>query len=44
MMPLLLKFVNMNHQKYTKFTDLNNASGYKIFQPVLECYFKSIRR
>lgn len=30
----LLKFVNMNHQKYTKFTDLNNASGYKIFQPV----------
>lgn len=34
MTPLLLKFVNMNHQKYTKFTDLNNTSGYKIFQPV----------
>lgn len=35
MTPLLLKFVNMNRQKsYTKFTDLNNASGYKIFQPV----------
>lgn len=24
----------MNRQKYTQFTDLNNASGYKNFKPV----------